>query len=125
MTREFFRASVLAEVVPDFISQADQSIPSSNSAHSVQGPNIAHSRQGDPLQITGLKGGKAKSNSRAYAAHTKDTFLSARPWEIHDLFFTRPLLSGAGDMTFLTQTRRQRYRQTAKVEEFTPNKRTR
>lgn len=47
---------------------------------------------------------QSKHSSKGHTAHTGVTSRSARPWAPRDLFFIRPLFSGAGDTTSFSNT---------------------
>lgn len=47
---------------------------------------------------------QSKHSSTGHTAHTGVTSRSARPWAPRDLFFIRPLFSGAGDTTSFSNT---------------------
>ena len=54
-------------------------------------------------------------NCLAYAAESRDTPCSVRPWKLHYPSFVKLLLLGVGDvLAFLTQRRMQGLRQNAK-----------
>jgi len=57
--------------------------------------------------MTGLNVRAAKTQQQSACSTQQRHSLKCQPWALYDLFFIRPLLSGAGDITGFSNTEKK------------------